>query len=57
MTIVENPFSRVVPLRNPPLKMYLFLGAIPLREPSLKMLFSRTAAYVNRLLKSIFRGT
>jgi hypothetical protein len=47
MTVAENPFSGVVPLKNPPLKMYPFTEAVHLREPPLKMLFSRTVAYVN----------
>jgi hypothetical protein len=48
VTIAEDPFLRAVSLRNPPLKIYLFLGVVPLREPPQKMLFSRMVAYVNR---------
>jgi hypothetical protein len=45
MTVVEDLFSGAVSLRNPPLKMYHFLGVVPLKEPRLKMLFLRTVAY------------
>ena len=43
----EDPFLRTVPLKNPHLKICLFLGAVPLREPPLEILFSRMVTYVN----------